>query len=339
MTERFRLSGIQLLAAVIAVSQCAAISFAGEPEREFEPLPVTITSFGGAIAGDRIYVYGGHNGAAHSYSKSGQNRILYSIPVDGGKWKKAGTGPNLQGLAMVPHGDSVIRIGGFSARNAEGEDHDLWSQTDVARFSPEDESWSTLPSLPEPRSSHDAAILDGQIYVIGGWKLAGEDDSTWHKTAWSLDLNAEKPEWKAIPEPPFQRRALAVAAHDGKIYAIGGMTESSGTTTKVDIYDPAARKWTEGPAIHGEGRLGGFGSSAFAAGKRLYVSTIDGSLQRLSSDGSSWEKVTKTKSARFFHRLLPLNSSTLVMVGGANMSSGKFDELEVIDLTVFEDNE
>lgn len=35
---------------------------------EFPELPTELTSFGGAIAGGKLYVYGGHIGGAHSYS-------------------------------------------------------------------------------------------------------------------------------------------------------------------------------------------------------------------------------------------------------------------------------
>ncbi len=38
------------------------------------------------------------------------------------KWKQLPSGPRLQGLVMLPYKNSVIRVGGFTARNAEGED-------------------------------------------------------------------------------------------------------------------------------------------------------------------------------------------------------------------------
>lgn len=35
---------------------------------------------------------------------------------------------------------------------------------------------------------------------------------------------------------------------------------------------------------------------------------------------------------RFFHRLLPLSQNELLAIGGASMSSGKYEELDVIQL-------
>jgi hypothetical protein len=74
----------------------------------------------------------------------------------------------------------------------------------------------------------------------------------------------------------------------------------------------------------------GFGASAFATGGRLYVTTYSGTLQRLAEDDSSWEVIAQTPTARFFHRMLPVDDEHLLMIGGANMGQGKFSEVEVI---------
>jgi hypothetical protein len=314
------------------MTTAAADSAAAGAVVELAALTPPVTSLGGAIAGNALYVYGGNLGSAHSYAKDGQSHELRKLTLDGnGKWETVAEGPGLQGLALVSHGDTLYRIGGFTAKNEEGEDNDLWSQASVTAFDTAKGEWRDLPDLPEARSSHDAAVLGDVIYVIGGWALQGKDNRQWHSTAWSLDLSADKPEWKALPAPPFERRALAVAAHDGKIYAIGGMQHEGGVCTKVDIFDPATQKWTEGPSIQGEG-MEGFGASAFATGGSLFVSTNNARLQRLSADGSAWEIVRELPRGRFFHRMLPLDDHRFVLVGGANMEVGKFEEVDVISV-------
>jgi N-acetylneuraminic acid mutarotase len=232
---------------------------------------------------------------------------------------------------MVAHGGKVYRLGGFIARNEEGEEHDLQSQADAVAFNPASKAWEPLPNLPEPRSSFDAAVLADKIYVVGGWALSGSDESQWHETAYSIALSDKDPQWQALPQPPFQRRALAVAAYQNRIYAIGGMQQKGGPTTKVAIFDPQENTWSEGPALPGE-PMEGFGCSAFATGGRLYVSTISGQLLRLGEDGGKWEPVTKLERARFFHRMLPLDDQHLVLFGGASMSEGKFGEVDVIEV-------
>jgi hypothetical protein len=174
-------------------------------------------------------------------------------------------------------------------------------------------------------------VLENSIYVVGGWTMSGGEEPAWHGTAHVLELGAERPTWRAIAKPPFERRALSLAAHDGRIYAVGGMRSDGDPTTEVDVFDPAANTWSQGPPLVGEG-MDGFGSSAYAAGGRLYVSTYSGTLQRLTKDGQSWEVVRQLPRARFFHRMLPLSDAQLLLLGGASMETGKFAELDVVDV-------
>jgi len=294
-------------------------------------LPEELTSFGAAMAGDSLYVYGGHTGEAHSYSVDEQSDRLWRLDLsaDAPKWQQIATGPRLQGLALVAVGDKLIRVGGFSAMNEAGEDQDLRSQSSVAIFDQADRTWSSLPDLPEPRSSLDAAVLDDTLYVFGGWRLSGDSEqSRWHDTAWALDLSAAEPAWKSIAKPPFRRRALSVAAHAGRLFAIGGMQAVGGPTTRVDVYDPATDTWRQGPSLPGSG-MSGFGSAAFACDGALFVSTMDGFVHRLNASRDDWETVAQSDPARFFHRLVP-QADSLLVIGGANMEIGKFTRIERI---------
>lgn len=316
---------------------------------EYDSLPEPVTSFGAAIAGQALYMYGGHTGSAHSYSTKEQSNQLTRLNLQSGKWETLAEGPHLQGLALVAHGDKLYRIGGFTAMNAEGEEHELVSQNTVASFDPATKVWQELPALPERRSSHDAAVVGDCIYVVGGWKM-GDEDTQWHSTAWKLDLTLPVLHWQPIAAPGFHRRALALAAHNGKLYVVGGMQEKGGPTTSVAVYNPADDSWADGPALFvkadpvakdstekpvrsmSSGAMAGFGASAFATGGSLYVTTVQGNLQKLSEDGSKWEVVKDDLTPRFFHRILPLTEDKLVVVGGSNMSIGKFEEVEVIDV-------
>lgn len=289
-----------------------------------------VTSFGGAVVGDSVYVYGGHYGSAHEYYHEDQSGDFYRLNLrDPQQWDTLPGGPKLTGLALVPHGGKLYRVGGFTAKNAQNEPESLWSQSDFARFDPAVGQWETLPALPEGRSSHDAAVVGNTLYVVGGWLMAGSEPTRWHDTALAIDLSARSPEWRTIPQPPFHRRAVALAAWNDKLYVIGGMQEKGGPTTAIAVFDPASGKWSEGPALQGTG-MDGFGSSAFACGGRLFATTMSGSVQRLSATGDQWEFVGQLAHPRFFHRLLPWNDDRLVIVGGASMTTGKTKALELI---------
>ena len=299
---------------------------------QFPDLPEGLTSFGAAEWGDFMYVYGGHFGRAHEYYIKGQSQDFLRLNLKHPKaWEHLASGPRLQGLAMVAYAGKIYRIGGFAAHNKQGEDQDLWSVADVACYDIAKQKWEDLPGLPAPRSSHDAVALGDRIYVAGGWALKGGKESDWHKSAVMLDLSAKPLEWKKLPEPPFERRALALGTLDGKVYVIGGMQKAGEPTTAVAVFDPETNAWSEGPALIGP-PMTGFGPAAFNLGGKLYVSTYEGDLQMLEAGAKSWRKVEKLKDARFFHRMLPLDSKHLLLIGGASMEAGKYKNLEAVPI-------
>lgn len=299
---------------------------------EVPPLPEEATSFGAAVLDETLYVYGGHTGPAHVYSTADQSDRFLSLGLRNPKeWKECPSGPKLQGLSLIAHGGQLYRLGGFTAMNAEGDDHDLRSQAGVAVYDPAAARWKELSSLPEPRSSFDAAVLGDRVYVFGGWNLQGESDGDWHATAWSADLTKRPLVWEAETDAPFQRRALAVAAHGGKLFAIGGITPE-GTTRRVDIYDPTTDEWSVGPELIGERSIDGFGAAVRSTPHGLYVTSLSGALQRLEDDGSKWRQVATLDAPRFFHAMIPFRDG-LLLVGGANMSDGKLAQPEFLRLS------
>ena len=104
---------------------------------QYPELLEPVTSFGAAVTDDALYVYGGHMGEAHQYYKEAQANTLWRLNLKAPKsWEKVSSGPRLQGLAMVAHQGKMYRIGGFTAKNKQGEDKDLWSQSNVSCFDP-----------------------------------------------------------------------------------------------------------------------------------------------------------------------------------------------------------
>src|SRR5205809_355238 len=73
--------------------------------------------------------------------------------------------------------------------------------------------------------------------------------------------------WMALAPLPAPRQEIAVAALEGRVFAIGGFNDSGEPVASVDVYDPAANEWqSRAPlpvATH-------HAAAAVAAG-RLYV--------------------------------------------------------------------
>lgn len=238
----------------------------------------------------------------------------------------------LQGLALVSSGDNLYRVGGMQALNSRQEEDDLHSVKGFSRFDPATGHWTALTPLPATRSSHDAAALDGKIYVVGGWTLSGDRSGDWQTAALVYDTaDGASGRWEELPLPPFQRRALALAAWQDRIWVLGGMDEFGDIQRTVYSFDPSSNTWQEGPAMPGED-MQGFGISAWGLDSGLYVSGMDGMLYRLADPTGKWEIVAELETPRFFHRIMPNGQGGLLAVAGASLMDGHLKNIERISI-------
>ena len=326
----------------LASAALLAISFpaSAEAPAPLPDIPAPVTSFGAAISEGWLYVYGGNSGKAHEFHRDCVLGDFFRLKVPGGAaWEKLPGGEGLLSCSLVPWQGGVIRIGGMTARNASGEKNDLRSTNEVLRFAPSKNAWEPLTALPEPRSSHDAAILNDTLYVGGGWMLRGKDgagnaddgsdDAQWHRTLLSLDLHSPETGWKSQPQP-FERRAIAAVAYSGRVWFLGGLDSHDELSREADWLEPASGHWGKGPDLP-KGTMAGFGIAACVEGGRLFISPFSGKVYALSIDETHWELVSSLNPARFFHHLLPLGDGHLVAVGGSN-DKGHVKELEMVSV-------
>lgn len=313
------------------------VSFAAS-SFDLPPLPEAVTSFGATILGDAIYVFGGHQGERHQYYQGAASGALHRLRIHGGRdacqfhWESLAGHVPAQGTALVARGNSLYRVGGMSARNAKTEKSELHSQSLVARFDVDAGSWSDFVSLPEPRSSHDAIVLDDTLYVAGGWTLAGvSSGATWRDSLLRIRLTDPAPRWEIVPQP-FRRRALAIAGLGDQLYCLGGIDDEGETPVEVMIFHTQTGTWSKGPDLP-KGPMNGFGGSAVAHRGCLYFSGLKGDLLQLDPVQQNWRVVDRLRHARFFHRLLPLGPSQCVAVGGES-GDGKRQDLEVLMLGI-----
>jgi len=294
------------------------------------PLPERITSFGAVTADGWLYAFGGHKGERHAYSIEMVSGSFHRLRLSEGRaWETLPSATAGQGLALVAHRRDLYRIGGMAARNHEGAKQDLYSLALVQRFDVRRQVWEDIAPLPAPRSSHDAVVLGHKLYVAGGWQMRGaKTKPVWPTNALVLDLADPQNGWKEIPQP-FQRRALALAALGSRVFCIGGMDSKDEPTLAVDVYDTASGSWTKGPDLP-EGTFKGFGCSATAQNGRIYVTTMQGNLLRLSLDSSRWEIVGRLEHPRIAHRLVTAGARQLIALGGEDGEEDKTPGLELL---------
>jgi N-acetylneuraminic acid mutarotase len=325
---------------LLLICGAASSAFAADAWRNpmpFPPLPEAISSFGATSTGDHIYVFSGHMGRVPGNSSDGLSphftRLNLRDPQ--AKWEELALHKPSQSPGLVAWNGNIYRVGGLSFTNKAGEETAFNSLDVFAKYDPKTNAWKDLPSLPEPRSSLDAAVVGDKLYVVGGWNLQGASsmDAPWHEEALVFDLTKEDGKWEPIAKPPFQTRALAAMGHQGKLWVMGGMKSTNQTTREVHIYDPQTNTWAVGPELAGGDQLAGFAISAFVAGGQLCYNGSEGIIYKLKPDGSDWQMVERLMFPRSFHRLVAASDNTLVAVAGVARGGGYLANLETIELT------
>lgn len=134
---------------------------------------------------------------------------------------------------------------------------------------------SEFPPLPTPVTSFGAAVSDGYVYLYGGHSGKPHSYSTATTTGQFIRAKLDgTTKWEELPGGP-SAQGVALVAHGGKLYRIGGMQPrnkpeekgDSHSLTSVARFDPAAGKWEELPDLP-EGRSS---HDAVVVGDTIYV--------------------------------------------------------------------
>ena len=277
-------------------------------------MPRAVTSFGAEVLHGHVYVLGGYFGIPHQYDWTGQSGDFLRMSLADGTWELLPSPGRMQSVTLETHGGRLYRIGGMIAKNDPGEDEDLVSSDAFARFDPLERSWTALPPLPAPRSSHESTVIGDHLYVVAGWILGGKDAQgppQWHDTMLRLDLSNPDAAWESI-EMPFQRRALGVTSVGERLVVIGGITSEGKLSSSLDVYDTATGLWSEGPDFP----QGGFGLACQGRDGAVYASAGDGGVYSWAPGAESWESITSWAFPRFFHQLVSPSAGELLAVGG-----------------------
>lgn len=118
------------------------------------------------------------------------------------------------------------------------------------------DTWTTKASMNTARSQLGVAAVNGKIYAIGGCTAEGFIPNTagnhFKAEGWITNKNEEYDpavdKWTTKTAMPTARYNFAIAACQGKIYCIGGVTDwyvgsYTNYTTANEVYDPTTNKW------------------------------------------------------------------------------------------------
>ena len=110
-------------------------------------------------------------------------------------------------------------------------------------------TWQRVADMPTPRHGAKAAVVNGTIFVFGGWN---GKDGNFANRKYPVSVEAYNPQtdtWIQKKEMPVSRVEFDIGVVDGRIYIIGGAIRRDGggeRIGRVDVYDPATDTWVEG---------------------------------------------------------------------------------------------
>lgn len=122
--------------------------------------------------------------------------------------------------------------------------------TSSAQAGPDSGIWHTAAPAPTKRTEVAAATLGGKIYVVGGFEEPSLSNIV--NLAISSKVEVYDPatdRWTATAPLPARLHHVGIGVVGGKLYVIGGYTQSGMSTwspvATVYAYDPATDCWTE----------------------------------------------------------------------------------------------
>lgn len=177
----------------------------------------------------------------------------------------------------------VVVLGGMTV-DGEGEPVDTAS---VEALDPTGERWEAWPPLPEPRHGHRAVVLDGELWVVGGYVgfrptasvvVFDPEARAWRtgpalaaargfhgahevggrlvvfggRGAGEAPVEVLEPgasAWSRLPSPPWPRARFADALLAGTIWVVGGEDDRGADPVEPALiaFDPADGAWRRGP--------------------------------------------------------------------------------------------
>src|SRR5712691_6756482 len=143
------------------------------------------------------------------------------------------------GAAAAVIDDSIFVIGGRQSTGGPCSGGPYL--TTVEKYDIDTNTWSTVASLPNPRSDLAAVAHGGKIYVFGGCSSTGVTKE--------VDMyDPQTNTWTPLTIM-LTGRASLVAGHSGdKVYAIGGTADWVSASNANEVYDIPSNSWSTSTA-------------------------------------------------------------------------------------------
>ncbi len=211
-------------------------------------------AYGELTHGTKLYVVGGRT--------PGTGNLMQAYDVETDSWTTLAPMPTARaaaGAAVV--GNALYVIGGRTGISPGGG----LALAVVERYDIDADTWTTVASLPTPRSDMAVVTSGGKIYVFGGWN---------HVTATGVINNVDvydpvKDTWTALNAMPQARYVHMAARVGNQAYVFGGATPGLVVAGENQVYNIVKDSWTTDTSMPSGKAVGETG--VYSHGGRVYV--------------------------------------------------------------------
>lgn len=191
-------------------------------------------------------------------------------------------------------------------------------------------AWMAVSPLPTPRFALSTAVVDGQLYAIGGCTVGNQRLATVE----AYDPAGDR--WTSKASLPVGRCWHSSVVVDGRIFVLGGYGDDGSWLNDILAYDPAGDSWQPVGTIPSAAM---FFDQAAAVGTTIYTtfSSLNGEFRRMMAYDTVrgvWSEKTPAPSGRHEHSLVAVGSDLYVLAGRFDRSDLQYYFIERYDTTL-----
>ncbi|XP_054159092.1 kelch-like protein 12 [Oppia nitens] len=248
------------------------------------------------LSDNSIYICGGYNGTnirLNCYKYNQHTSVWQTI-------QSMSTERNYYGL--VSYDSKLYAMGGYNihGRLNSVEAYDMQTNT-----------WKSVASMIIIREQFDATVMNNSIYACGGLNVNVSKFCEYYSP-----INDQ---WYEMVSMNTERRGLALVAHEGLLYAIGGYNDRDYYLNSVERYDTYSNKWTQIKPMLRKRYM--FGSASFmgniyvCGGEDINVTTYE-SCETYDPKTNQWTTIASMITGRRFFKLIVFNDILYALGGG-----------------------